>query len=310
MALSDTEKDRAMTLLGKVAGFCGVEVLTFAIMTTHLHIELLVPEREEVDDDELVRRIGCLYGKLKARRIGKELKGLRQGGYKASAEKLKAQYTYRMYDLSEFMKTLMQRLTMSYNCRHDRKGPLWEDRFKSVLLEGKQAILTTVAAYIDLNPVRAGIVCDPKNYRFSGYGSAMGGKAWARAGMKRIVRAMHQPAGTWEQAQEAYRKLLFMVGEECGVDEEGKPTRPGLKKEQVMEVLQTGGKVEKTELLQCRVRYLTDTLVLGSRIFVEEIVSRRRRCFAANQPEVRPTIPSLEGFHIPRALRGPVIIAA
>jgi hypothetical protein len=74
------------------------------------------------------------------------------------------------------MKTFKQRATQSYNTRHGRKGTLWEERFKSILIQGHSGnALATVAAYIDLNPVRARIVSDPKDYRFSGYGEAMAG---------------------------------------------------------------------------------------------------------------------------------------
>jgi hypothetical protein len=50
---------------------------------------------------------------------------------------------------------------------HDRYGVLWAERFKSVLLEGGEAV-AAVAAYIELNPVRAGLCADPKDYRYCG----------------------------------------------------------------------------------------------------------------------------------------------
>jgi hypothetical protein len=64
-----------------------------------------------------------------------------------------------MYDLSVFIKELKGRFAQWYNQRHDRYGVLWAERFKSVLLEGGQA-LAAVAAYIELNPVRAGLCAD------------------------------------------------------------------------------------------------------------------------------------------------------
>jgi hypothetical protein len=80
----------------------------------------------------------------------------------------------RMHDLSEFMKTVKQRFSIWYNRNHgNRRGTLWMERFKSVLVEGKGNPLQTMAAYIDLNPVRAGLVEDPKDYRFCGYAEAV-----------------------------------------------------------------------------------------------------------------------------------------
>jgi putative transposase len=52
-----------------------------------------------------------------------------------------------------------------------------------VLLERSEHSLATMAAYIDLNPVRAGMVRDPKDYRYCGYGEAVGGRGQARKGL-------------------------------------------------------------------------------------------------------------------------------
>jgi len=50
---------------------------------------------------------------------------------------------------------------------------LWEERYKSVIVESGEAA-RTIAAYIDLNPVRAGMVSDPAEYRWSSYGGKPG----------------------------------------------------------------------------------------------------------------------------------------
>ena len=91
-----------------------------------------------------------------------------------------------MYDLSAYMKIVKQRFTQWFNKKHGRKGTLWEDRFKSTLVEDGHAA-RVVAAYIDLNPVRAGMVSDPKDYRWCGYGEAVAGKQPARAGLQRVL---------------------------------------------------------------------------------------------------------------------------
>src|SRR5580692_11758767 len=66
-----------------------------------------------------------------------------------------------MYDISIFIKELKGRFAQWYNRRHGRYGVLWAERFKSLLIEGGEA-LAAVAAYIELNPVRAGLCADPK----------------------------------------------------------------------------------------------------------------------------------------------------
>jgi hypothetical protein len=72
------------------------------------------------------------------------------------AARVHERFTYRMHDLGEFMKTFLQRFTRWFNVRHKRKGTLWESRFKSVIVQDGEAS-RTMAAYIDLNPVRAGL---------------------------------------------------------------------------------------------------------------------------------------------------------
>ena len=66
-----------------------------------------------------------------------------------------------MWDVSGYLQRLKQRFTQWFNRRKGRRGVLWEERFKSVLVEGSGDPLSTMAAYIDLNPVRAGLVDDP-----------------------------------------------------------------------------------------------------------------------------------------------------
>ena len=59
--LDDDEKTRAVELLRRVEEFCGVMVLAYAIMSNHFHIFIYVPEPEELDDGEILRRINALY---------------------------------------------------------------------------------------------------------------------------------------------------------------------------------------------------------------------------------------------------------
>jgi hypothetical protein len=93
-------------------------------------------------------------------------------------------------DLSEFMKSLLERFTKRFNRTHSRSGKLWEDRFKSVIV-GSGVAARRMAAYIDLNPVRAGMVKDPADYRWSSYGEAVGGgkKGNSKKAREGLVRA-------------------------------------------------------------------------------------------------------------------------
>lgn len=271
MLLGDVEKERFRSLLRQLEDFCGVQILTYSIMTNHFHLLVKVPARQAISDEELVRRIRRLYSKTYSGDLERTLRGLREAGEDQQAEDLKARFTYRMYDISEFMKALKQRFTQWYNRRNARKGTLWEERFKSVLLEGRVNALRTIAGYIDLNAVRAGLVKDPKDYRHCGYAEAVAGVAVARSGLG-VVMGDVAPTGDWHQVGRAYRQTLFERGAAAGGKKEIDPAR-------VRQVLAEQGQLSGAELLRCRVRYFSDGVVLGSREFVESIFKDHREEF-------------------------------
>ena len=72
--------------------------------------------------------------------------------------------------LSSLMKVLNQRYGQYFNWRHGRTGSLWEGRYKSCLVQGERYLLIC-QRYIELNPVRAGIVALPGQYCWSSYRS-------------------------------------------------------------------------------------------------------------------------------------------
>ena len=160
--LGEKEKEVLRKMLWQVADFCGVEILTYCLMSNHFHVLVRVPEKVRVSDAELLRRFKVLYPKptkYQTAEFARLEQSLLAGD--ADAEAIREKLLARMSDLSEFMKTLKQRFSVWYNRNHNRSGTLWMDRFKSVLVEGEGNPLQTMAAYIDLNPVRAGLTEDP-----------------------------------------------------------------------------------------------------------------------------------------------------
>jgi len=308
MLLDSKEKERLRQVIHAVAGFAGTPVLTFALLDNHFHILLHVPQRRDVSDEEWLERLGFLYTPSEVARLAEALQQCRTAGQTEQAEALKAEYTYRMYDLSEFMKTLKQRFTQSYNHRHGRKGTLWEERFKSLLLQGRGGrALATVAAYIDLNAVRAGIVNDPKDYRFCGYGEAVAGNTAARAGLCEVLSTFGVSLA-WEQAAGQYRQFLYQAGQvHQGPD--GVPSRrPGFDAKAVATVLEAGGELPLPELLRCRIRYFSDGVILGSQVYVEDVFERYRSRFSAlRKTGARPTRGGLPELFTVRRLRTQVI---
>jgi hypothetical protein len=129
-----------------------------------------------------------VYGPARRQALEQELARLRQEPDGAEqTQRLLQPYRNRMFDLSVFIKELKGGFAQWYNRRHGRYGVLWADRFKSVLLEGGEA-LAAVAAYIELNPVRAGLCADPKDYRYFGYAEALAkDSSLARQGIRTVL---------------------------------------------------------------------------------------------------------------------------
>ena len=71
--------------------------------------------------------------------------------------------------LSEFMKEIKQEFSRYYNKRQHRKGYFWNERFKSLIVQDGLTLINCLA-YIDLNPVRAGLVEKPEEYRWNSIG--------------------------------------------------------------------------------------------------------------------------------------------
>jgi len=74
----------------------------------------------------------------------------------------------KAYALSEMMQALGRRYVYYINKTYTRSGTLWEGRFKSSLVDSDRYLLTCMR-YIELNPVRAGMVETPADYRWSSY---------------------------------------------------------------------------------------------------------------------------------------------
>ena len=158
--LGEAEKEQFCKYLRHCEDFCGVRVVTYCVMSNHFHILLEAPKRPEVlpGDEELLAKLKRAYSGLGFATIRQHLTMLREAGAQADAESYRETFFARMWDVSAFMKALKQRFTQWFNGQHRRKGTLWEERYRSVLVEGAGEALAAMAAYIDLNPVRAGMV--------------------------------------------------------------------------------------------------------------------------------------------------------
>ena len=279
---TDDEKEAFRMLVWRMAKFSGIEVLTYCVMGNHFHLLARVPPKEKFiqrfagaeGEERLFKHLRLLYSNAYVTRLRAEIDELRQHGRERDVEKVLSRFTRRFCDLSLYVKELKERYSRWYNKKHSRRGTLWMARYKSVLVEPGGA-MAMVAAYIDLNPIRAGLVKNPEDYRWCGYTEALAGSKRLRRG---LCRAIGWPIDHWELSNagrmsgaEVYREKLF----EAGMDNERRTQtrhksrkRRGIALEKTRKVIEEGGKLTTGELLSHRVRWLSEGVALGSEEFV------------------------------------------
>ena len=209
-----TEKDRLLLWLYKAIAFCGVELRAWCIMSNHVHLLVKIPPRESISDAELDRRMRILYLPARYEAIMAQWSAWRRiDGNDRRIEAAKSLLRRRMYDISWFMKTFKQAAAQDYNARHEHSGSIWGgSRFKSVYLEGSLDVQLAVAAYIHLNPVRAGMVDAPDQYRWSSWADACAHPGTSREGLLRLYAGLFPVRGlTWRFVKAQFERLQANV---------------------------------------------------------------------------------------------------
>ena len=229
--LGDTEKEKLLSIIKQFSSLYFVKVIGFCIMSSHFHLLVKTIDIAEIDDSDLKNRLVRYYKKT-----SNEIRGIDLIKHKE-----------KLTDISEYMKSIKMTFSRWYNKRNNRKGYFWGDRFKSVLVESGESLLNMLA-YIDLNAVRAKISDRPEEYRWSSISHRL---AKNDDGFLCFD-------GTEIDNIQDYVSFVYRAGKVTKTDENS-----NLK-----------GKIEEEaessiSIWQHKVRYFTDTLVIGSRSFIE-----------------------------------------
>ena len=199
---------------------------------------------------------------------------LRAKGRAEDAEKVLESFRRRFCEVSVWTKEVKERFSKWLNKRRDRRGTLWMERFKSVLVEDGEA-LRTMALYIDLNPVRAGT---DRNRRTTGGAGMARRRAGARRSRPGLCAVMGEEKEAWGRAGEIYRSWLFTAG----VEVRGEDGQAGARRSERGGGGSRGapkGRMGAAQALGLRLRRMSDGLVLGSQAWVEEIYAAHRGQF-------------------------------
>ena len=168
---------------------------------------------------------------------------------------------HRLCSLSEFMRSFKQSFGRYFNKKHNRKGYFWGDRYKSLIVEEGRTLINLLA-YIDLNPIRAGIVKKPEEYRWSGLGYLI------QTGNRDKLISLDLGLPEWNcgKSRDVIRLYRQFVYETGAVDTgKGKPMDACV----VTRERKKGFTLTRADLFTHRCRYFTDSGIIGSREFVE-----------------------------------------
>ena len=144
----DVEKEEFRKVLREYESFCEVRVLTYCLMSNHFHILVEVPRRPDSlpTTEALLAKLEALTCRQDFGWVRQQIAIYRQHADAAGERAFLERFYRRMWDVSWFIRLVKQRFSMWFNRRTARKGTLWEERFRSVLVEGAGKALVTMAA--------------------------------------------------------------------------------------------------------------------------------------------------------------------
>lgn len=270
----DQEKEELFKIIQYVSKAYFTEVLGYCIMGTHFHLLVKMKTSDEYSNAEIVQRYQLYRGKEKKVEI---------------TEGQIPFYREKWSSLSEYMKEIKQRFSRFYNKKHMRRGFFWAERFKSVIVENGDTLINCLA-YIDLNPVRAGLVKTPEEYRWCSVGYHVQTNNKGRFlsldfGLRDLEKASKV------KRLRAYRRFLYDIGEfDTG---KGIP----MKREVVEKEKKKDFELKRIQRFKYRTRYFTDSAVIGSKIFVSKQYQTFKDCFQTKNEKVPKSISGLKGIY-------------
>jgi len=273
--LGDEEKDELVKILLKFSKLYFTEVLGFCAMGNHFHLIVRMLPESHFSDDEVKSRYKMFYGNVREFPQGKV-----------------PVFRFKWASLSELVREIKQTFSRYFNKRHNRRGTLWGERFKSLIVEDGEALINCLA-YIDLNPLRANIVKRPEDYRWCslGYHVQTGNKGnflSLEFGLKELS------VSSRKERLRRYRRYVYEAaalkrsrGKSCKMIDE-----KIIEKES-----KTDFKNTRAYKFRYRTRYFSDSGIIGSKAFVSTKYKQFKDIFHSKHEKKPKPVKGLDGIY-------------
>ena len=285
--LKDKEREHFVKLMFKFAEGFFIDIHSYTVMSNHFHILAtgLTEDAEKATKRDLISRYKKIYGKNAE---------FPEGSYKSNGELIPdddgglERLRFRLGSISRFIQELKQTFSKWYNWKNNRKGYLWGDRFKGIIMEKGEPELIC-SAYIDLNSVRAGIVKKPEDYRWSSIGLKVRDPRKANKFLKKIkitekkiINFRDEKTGWIKQRSESTNKevsfnvyRVFLYNSGCAKVE----NKGHIHMDIYEAAMKLNGKLKVGDKLRYRFRNLSEGVAIGSYKFIENIQKELERKF-------------------------------
>ncbi|WP_045214903.1 transposase [Desulfonatronovibrio magnus] len=272
LPITDKDNDFLLGLIKKLSSFYFVDVLGFALLGNHFHLVIRMYPESDPTDEEIKERLQKYYGdELNVTGV------------------LISDYRKRLTNLGAYVKDIKQGFTRYFNKRYGRRGFFWGDRFKSMIVQDGLS-LVNLLAYVDLNPIRAGIVKKPEDYRWCSLGYH------TQTGNKDGLLSMDFGMKEWNEfnPSEIVRKYRQFVYETGAVDAgKGK----AMDKKIVEKARKKGYRISRVERFRYRCRYFTDSGVIGGKDFVQEVFDQVKHLLGSKDTRKFTPVGGVEGLY-------------
>lgn len=159
-------KSWVLERLAQLDSIFAIDICAYAVMSNHYHLVLHVDQKRARTwtAQQIVERWTVLFSRPSI--VERWEQGLAGDAEREVAEKIIDLWRRRLCDVSWYMRCLNEHLARRANAEDGCSGRFWEGRFKSQALLDEAGLLTAMA-YVDLNPIRAGIAATPEESEFT-----------------------------------------------------------------------------------------------------------------------------------------------